>query len=187
MKTQLLAQIHSPSIPNFSLFTTPEAFQVLPELLDELLNQEQSKFQHLLKKSKESLTFEDFVQPSSLAYLRSLLNHINQVDSSEQIRQIIADFRPKYENFSNEVAYSQPYFELLQRAEEHFTLDPDQKRILELAIRDYKLRGIDLDPQKQAQLKQINTQLSQVAETFQNNVVDEQAAFSYHFETDKAL
>lgn len=122
-----------------------------------------------------------------MEYLRNILNHLNQVDANEQMRKVISDFRPKYEDFANEVAYSQPYFELLQRAQDHLPLDTDQRRVIEIAIRDYTLRGIALSEDKQSQLKEFNKAISAVAEHFQNNVVDEQAAFSFFFPNDASL
>ena len=144
MKTKLLDELQSNWILNFSLFQTPEAFAILPELLWELLEQEKTDFQTLIQKNNESLTFEDFVPESQLDYLWKIINHLDAVEASEEIRAIIADFRPKYEDFVNEVAYSQPYYQKILRASEHFEKNPDQQRWFDLTLKAFEQRGIAL-------------------------------------------
>ena len=182
MKTKLLNELQTPEIPNFSLFRTPEAFAILLDLLWELLEQEKADFQTLIHKNNESLTFEDFVPESQLVYLWKIINHLDAVEASEEIRAIIADFRSKYEDFVNEVAYSQPYYQKILRASEHFEKNPDQQRWFDLTLKAFEQRGIALPAEEQAQLKNLNKQLSELGEKFQHNVVDEQSAFLLYFD-----
>lgn len=182
MKTKLLNELQKQGIPNFSLFQTSEALAILPELLLELLEQEKADFQALIQKTNESLTFEDFVLESQLAYLWKIINHLDAVETNQEIRAIIADFRPKYEDFVNEVAYSQSYYQKLLRASEHFEKNPDQQRWFDLTLKSFEQRGIALPAEEQEQLKNLNKQLSELGEKFQHNVVDEQLAFLLHFD-----
>jgi len=108
------------------------------------------------------------------------------VEASEEIRAIIADFRPKYEDFVNEVAYSQLYYQKLLRASEHFEKNPHQQRWFDLTLKAFEQRGIALPAEEQEQLKNLNKQLSELGEKFQHNVVDEQSAFLLYFD-DEAL
>lgn len=185
MKTKLLDELQKQGIPNFELFKTPEALAILPDLLWELLEQEKADFQTLIQKNNESLTFEDFVPESQLAYLWKIINHLDAVEASEEIRAIIADFRPKYEDFVNEVAYSQPYYQKILRASEHFEKNPDQQRWFDLTLKAFEQRGIALPAEEQAQLKNLNKQLSELGEKFQHNVVDEQSAFLLYFDDEE--
>lgn len=182
MKIKLLNELQKKWIPDFSLFHTPEAINLIPDLLWELLDQEKADFQALLSKENESLTFEDFVPESQLAYLWKIINHFDAVAANEEIRAIIADFRPKYEDFVNEVAYAQPYYQKLLRANEHFEKNADQKRWFDLTLKAFEQRGIALPAEEQEQLKNLNKQLSELGEKFQHNVVDEQSAFLLYFD-----
>lgn len=182
MKTKLLDELQSNWILNFSLFQTPEALAILPDLLWKLLEQEKTDFQTLIQKNNESLTFDDFVPESQLAYLWKIINHLDAVEASEEIRAIIADFRPKYEDFVNEVAYSQPYYQKLLWASEHFEKNSDQQRWFDLTLKAFEQRGIALPAEEQEQLKNLNKQLSELGEKFQHNVVDEQSAFLLYFD-----
>ena len=74
MKDKILAEVRKHWIPNFGLLRQKESLDVLPELLNELLEIEKEKFKKLINKDNESLTFDDFIEPSDLDYLWRLLN-----------------------------------------------------------------------------------------------------------------
>ncbi len=181
MKAQLLHELQKGGIPNLSLFKTPAALTLLPGPLWELLEQEKTDFQAFLAKENESLTFDDFVKSFPLAYLWAILKHLDAVESSKEMRKIISEFRPKYQDFWNQVAYSQPYYQKMLRASEHLLQTADQKRWFELYLKSFQHRGIALSAEKQEQLKSLNKQISEAGEQFQHNVVDEQSAFLLHF------
>lgn len=187
MKSTLLAELQRSDFPELSLFQKPEALAVLPALLNELLEQERADFHQLLQKTRESLTFEDFVEASTLDYLRTLLNQLDSLGMIPGMRQIISDFRPQYEDFTHEIAYSQDYYQLLLSSQAQFSRTSDQKRWFELQIKAYQQRGIALSPEDQHTLKELNKQLSALGEEFEHHVVDEQSAFLFRFLDASAL
>ena len=187
MKDKILAEVRKHWIPNFGLLRQKESLAVLPELLNELLEIEKEKFKKLVNKDNESLTFDDFIEPSDLDYLWRLLNHIDNCYEWQEMRDIISNFRPQLEDFINEESYSKPYYEKLLFMRKKEDLNSDQKRILDLWIRNYKQRGIDLEEDKQEELKAINKEYSMVSEKFQHNVVDDRAQFSYYLEDDSII
>jgi len=75
-----------------------------------------------------------------LYYFWSLLNHLENVDTNDKVRDIIENFRPKLQDFSNDLAYSKPYFQKLEYVFENTSLDSEQKRIMEKRIKAYKDR-----------------------------------------------
>ena len=182
MKTKLLNELQKQGIPNFSLFQTSEALAILPELLLELLEQEKADFQALIQKNNESLTFEDFVPTFPVAYLWKIVKHLDTVETSKEMRKVISEFRPKYQDFWNQVAYSQPYYQKMLWASKHLNLNADQKRRFERYLKSFQHRGIDLPKEKQEELKALKKQLSKLREKFQHNVVDEQSAFLLYFD-----
>ena len=66
-------------------------------------------------------------------------------------------------------------------------LNADQIRILELEIKYFKQRGIDLDEKIQEQIKEINKKISEISEKIQNNVTDEQSHFLINFPDNKSF
>lgn len=63
------------------------------------MEQEKADFQTLIQKNNESLTFEDFVPTFSVAYLWKIVKHLDTVETSKEMRKIISEFRPKYQDF----------------------------------------------------------------------------------------
>ena len=58
-------------------------------------------------------------------------------------------------------------------------LDEEQKRVMHLAIKSYKDRGIDLEKEKQDRLKELNKTISKLSDKFSNNIVDDEEMFEY--------
>lgn len=187
MKTKILAQLQYTGLPDFQLFTVPEALSLFPQLLEELLAQDQAVFHTFLEKQDQDLIFEDFIPISQLDYLWKVLNHLDSVDANQEIRALISSFRPQYEDFLNEVTYSQEYYQKLLWGQAHLEQTEDQKRWFELQIKAYQQRGIHLPLEQQEELKAINKQLSSLGELFQHHVVDEQSAFRLVFDDEKAF
>jgi len=133
------------------------------------------------------ITFELFEEFSLLDLFFSLLNHLQSVNSSEKIRTIIEEFEPKYVDFSNYVAYSKRYYDMLVFCRKNCKLDDEQKRILDLSIKAYEVRWINLDKEKQDKLKEISKSLSNLSLKFWNNVLDSQKEFYYVFKNDTLI
>jgi len=187
MKDILLKELRKEWFPNFSLFLEDKALEEMMELLEELLEERKKQIDSFLEKKNEELQFDDLIQESLLSYLWKILNHLDQVENNLKLRDIISEFRPKIEDFYNELAYSKEYYNKVLWIQNNLSLDNDQKRILELEVKDYKQRGIDLAEDKQLRVKELNKEMSQVWEKFQHNVVDEQSEFIYYFEDDSTL
>ena len=187
MKDKLIAELKKNWIPDFSLFRQKEAFSVLPELLDDLLREEKEKFEALIQKKGNELQFSDFVESSDFDYLWRIINHLDNCYNESELRNIISDFRPHLQDLVNEQQYSKEYYEKLLWMRDNYPLDADQKRIIELWIKNYQQRGIDLPQNQQEEIKKINKEYSKQSEIFQHNVVDDQAGFLYHLEDDSTL
>ena len=179
MKSKLLNELRKWWIPNLKLFIKKESLDILPELLKELLQVEKDKFNKLINKENIEIQFDDFIEDSLLDYLWRILNHLDSCYNVPELRDIISNFRPELEDLINEEAYSYPYYQKLLWMRDNLELTNDQKRILELWIKNYQQRWIDLEKEKQDILKELNKEYSEKWEKYQHNVVDEQASFSY--------
>ena len=145
MKSELLNELKKWWIPNLKIFLKQEPLDILPELLKELLQEEKDKFATLLNKENISLEFDDFIEDSTLDYLWRIINHLDSCYNVPELRDIISNFRPELEDLINEEAYSYPYYQKLLWMRDSLELTNDQKRILELWIKNYQQRWIDLE------------------------------------------
>ena len=180
LKQKILEELQKKEFPDLKFLYSKEVLDVALEVLRELLKEEKQKFENLLKTSKEEITFDTFEDEDLLEYFWNLLNHLQAVNRSDKIDKIIETFEPEYLDFANEVAYSKPYFEMLVYCLENCKLDWEQERILKERIKNFKLRWIDLEEDKQEQLKEITKKLAKLSQDFTNNIVKDQAKWSYH-------
>ncbi|PZM86518.1 hypothetical protein DLH72_00785 [Candidatus Gracilibacteria bacterium] len=179
LKEKIIEKLNYSGFPDLKFLGSKEVLDLALEVLEELLEKEKKEFYKFLEKKNETLVFDDLEDDSLLDYFWSIINHFENVESSEALRKIIEEFMPKLQDFGNEVAYSKPYFEKISYMRENLELDLEQKRILDLAIKAYKDRGIDLEEEKQEELKKINKKLSELSEKFGNNIVDSKKEFEY--------
>jgi Zn-dependent oligopeptidase len=75
-----------------------------------------------------------------MSYFWSLLNHLNNVKSSDKVREIIENVEPKLTEFGNEIAYSKRYFEMFEYCLNNCKLDEEQRKIIEDTVKHYKIR-----------------------------------------------
>lgn len=178
-KEKIIQELKNKKFPDLKFLFSNEVLDMASEILEQELENEKVKFEDFLKLENSSLTFDSFEDESILDYFWSLLNHFESVESSDKVRNIIENFRPKLQDFSNEVAYSKPYFEKLEYVNNTLSLDLEQKRIMDLRIKSYKDRWIDLPIEKQAEIKKINKKLWELSDKFTNNIVDDEKTFEY--------
>lgn len=179
LKEKVLIELWKKEFPDLKLLFSTEVLDISLELLDELLEKEKQDFEELLKIENKDLTFESFEDESPLDYFWSLLNHLENVDSSDKCREIIENFRPKLQDFSNEVSYSKELFEKYVYVKENLELDEEQKRIMYLRVKSFTDRWIDLPLEKQNRIKEINKKLWELSDKFTNNIVDDEKTFEY--------
>jgi len=179
LKEKIISELKNKKFPDLKFLFSNEVLNMASEILEQELENEKVKFDDFLKLENSSLTFDSFEDESILDYFWSLLNHLESVDSSEELRNIIETFRPKLQDFSNEVAYNKAYFEKLEYVNNALSLDIEQKRIMDLRIKSYKDRWIDLPLEKQEEIKKINKKLWELSDKFTNNIVDDEKTFEY--------
>lgn len=165
-KQKIYSELQKTGFPDLKLLYSPEVLLLAPEILEELLEKERRDFFELLETKDEDIIFKTFEDFSLLDYFFTLLEHYQGVNNDEEVRKIIEDFEPKYIDFGNEISYSKRYYEMLKICLSTQNLNTEQARILEKSIESYEVRGIALPEEKQAELKEISKQLSELSQDF---------------------
>jgi len=179
IKEKVLQELNNKQFPDLKFLFSEEVLNISIEILDELLEKEKKDFENILNIEDEKLNFNLFEDDSLLDYFWSMLNHLENVESSDKVRNIIESFRPKLQDFWNEVSYSKEYFSKYVYVNENCELDEEEKRIMYLRIKSYKDRWINLEVEKQDRIKIINKKLWKLSDKFTNNIVDEEKTFEY--------
>ena len=118
----------------------------------------------------------------------SPVSHLNAVCNNAELRAAYEACLPKLSEFWTEMGQNKPLFEAyaaLAKSPEAATFDVAQKTILEHALRDFRLSGIDLPAEQQKRYGEIQMKLSELGSQFSNQLLDATQAWSKHV-TDEA-
>lgn len=150
---------------------------VMPAI-ENILNDNLKKIEKLT--TEQPRTWAELIKPlealdDRLHRAWSPIRHLNAVMSSEALRKVYNECLPKISDYSTQVGQNKALYEAflgIKNAPEFSDLDSAQKKVIQNALRDFKLQGIALSPEKQAQFKTLKKQLSELESKFQDNVLD---------------
>jgi oligopeptidase A len=120
---------------------------------------------------------------SRLDQFWGMVSHLNSVCNSNEIRDVYSACIPKLTIYQSKIGHNHSLFERLlaiKESAEFAKLHYAQKKAIENNIRDFKLSGIDLSAQAKERYTNICQRLAELANTFEQNVLDATAAFKYH-------
>jgi oligopeptidase A len=159
-----------------------EASHALPAM-QKVLADNRARLQELT--SQRAPTFASLVVPvEDLSYrlsrVWSPIGHLNAVANSTEMREAYNACVPLLTEYSSEVgqngALQAAYAYVLEH--EAQSLEPAQLKVLENALRDFRLAGVDLPPEKKLRAREVQQQLAQLSTKFSENVLDAARAFS---------
>jgi oligopeptidase A len=138
-------------------------------------------------------TWRDFVQPLEDANERlhrawGIVGHLNAVMNNPELREVYNANLPKVTLYYTELGQHEGLFakfKALRASREFDALSRAQKKIVENELRDFRLGGAELAPDKKARFKQISERLAQLSSRFSDNLLDATNAFG-HFVSDPA-
>ena len=130
-------------------------------------------------------TFASLVIPvEELSYrlsrVWSPVAHLNAVANSTAMREAYNECVPLLTAYSSELgqnaALQAAYAHVLRH--EGGALEPAQRKVVENALRDFRLAGVDLEPQQKARYCEVAQRLAQLATKFSENVLDAGRAYT---------
>ncbi|GAB4270290.1 MAG: oligopeptidase A [Methylomicrobium sp.] len=137
-------------------------------------------------KATEHYTWSNLIEPIANAEDRlekawSPVSHMNSVVNSEALREAYNACLPMLSDYSTEMGQNEALFNAYQtiaQGSEFEHYDKAQKKIVDNALRDFKLSGIDLEPAKKQRYKEISQRLSKLTSRFEENLMDATNAWS---------
>lgn len=180
--------INLPALPAFSAI---KAEHVAPAL-DSILQENRDQVAALLA-SEQSPSWEALIEPISLLNNRlerawSPVSHLNSVMNSDALRETYSNSLPKLSAYGTEMGQNQTLCAAYQHiADNADTLDAGQRRVIDNALRDFRLSGVDLPGDKKARFKAISQELSSLSSDFSDNVLDATNAWSKQIDGAGAL
>jgi oligopeptidase A len=168
-------------LPRFAAFR-PEA--VTPAI-DTLLAEGRSAVAHAESGSTPA-TWAAFVRPMEDATERlgrawGMVGHLNGVADTPELRAVFNENLPKVTEFWTSLGQSAALFEkykALRASAEYASLSPAQHRIVEHALRDFRLGGAELVSPGRERYAAIQERQAALAQKFGENVLDATKAFT---------
>jgi oligopeptidase A len=112
--------------------------------------------------------------------------HLHAVMDNPELREVYNANLPKVTKYWTELGQNQQLFEkyqALKRSSAEFArLSPTRKKIVENALRDFRLGGAELPPEKKKRFAEIQEELSSHGAKFSENLLDATNAFSLFVE-----
>lgn len=166
--------LNQTDLPKFSQI---EPHHIVPAI-KQLIQENREAIEQAL--NQESYTWENFIMPlaevgDKLNRAWSPVSHLNSVKNSTELREAYEACLPLLSEFSTWVGQHQGLYQAylqLRNSTEFTTYSEAQKKVIENALRDFKLSGISLPSEKQKRYGEITARLSELSSKFSNNVLD---------------
>jgi oligopeptidase A len=127
-----------------------------------------------------SVSWDNFVVPLEEATERlgrawGVVNHLNHVMDTPELRATYNENQPKVTEFWTELGQNEALFgkyKQLHASPEFVNLTPARKRIVENALRDFRLGGAELPEKQKERFAEIQEEQAKLSTRFSENVLD---------------
>ena len=162
-------------LPRFDAVKPEHVTPAITELLDE--NRAVVK---ALEKPMMMVTWDNFVEPlenvtERLGRAWGIVGHLNAVADTPELRATYNGNLPKVTEFWTELGQNLALFDKyksLRASPEYETISPARKKIIENALRDFRLGGAELPDDKKARYAEIQEKHAALTTRFSENVLD---------------
>ena len=180
-------------------FDLPPYSEIRPEhvepAVDSILGDNRVALQELLSRPAESLDWSTLVvgldeMNERLSRAWGPVSHLNAVRNNPELRAAYEACLPKLSAYATELGQNADLFaayQALSLSPEAAGFDVAQKTILEHALRDFRLSGIDLPPAEQQRFGAIRMKLAELGSRFSNQLLDATQAWTKHVTDEAAL
>ncbi|HHS99259.1 MAG TPA: M3 family peptidase [Thiomicrospira sp.] len=169
------------NLPEFELFHVEH----IEPAVDQLLADNRAAIASLVGMS-ETPTWENFVEALEVIDNRfervwGPVGHLDSVKNSDEWHAAYTTCLEKVTEYYTEVGQNKGLFEkfnAIAESEAYNGYSLAQKKVIENALRNFRLSGIDLPDEQQKQYQEVSQKLSQLSSQFGNNVLKSTQAWS---------
>lgn len=169
----------------------PEHFEPAVDVLLEKAEQDFQALIHIQGERTAENTLKAYDRLGEGLYrVYGLLTHLNSVVTSPEIRAVLQAVQPKITAFYTRISLSQELYQGLKdfaASAEGQSLLGAKRRLLDVALDEFRRSGADLPADKKQRLEEINMRLSEITTNYSQNVVDSTAEFELIIEDESKL
>ena len=177
-------------LPRFSEIQPQHVRPALDQLLEELRDRKEKLFGEIAE-----FTWKSFVQPMEdmdemLHRMWTPVSHLNAVMNNESLRTVYNECLPLLSEYGTELAQDERVYAAYRQVSERKdfpTLSPAQQKIVNNALRDFRLAGAELNEKDKQAFKQNQKRLAELTSKFSENVLDATNAWEMVLTDEKQL
>ncbi len=162
-------------LPRFEAILPEHVTPAISTLLDE-----NRAIVKRLEAPMQKVTWENFVEPlddatEKLGRAWGIVGHLNAVVDTPELRATYNENLPKITEFWTELGQNLALFEkykALKAGSDYAALNPARKKIIENALRDFRLGGAELPEDRKTRFAEIQEQQAALSTKFSENVLD---------------
>jgi len=185
------------SNPLLELNGLPPFSKIKPEhvkpAVTELLDESRHLVEQLLQEN-DQYSWNNLVEPlddmdDRINRAWSPVGHMNAVVNSDALRETYNDCLPLLSEYGTEMGQHEGLYQAFRQiadGDEMKALDTAQQKVINNALRDFRLSGIELDQDARDRYKEIQQKLSRLSSQYSDNVLDATTAWHKQI-TDESL
>ncbi|GAA3942463.1 oligopeptidase A [Litoribacillus peritrichatus] len=186
--------LKNPELPHFSEIK-PEHVQPAVQQLIETNEKNIEALLADLGSDPTRVTWDNLITASDdwddlLGKAWSPVSHMNSVVNSDELRDAYNACLPLLSEYSTKLGQNQDLFaayKALSESSQYAELDEAQKQVIQYALRDFHLSGVDLPEDKKQRYSELKKELSELTSKFSENVLDATNAWSKLITDEQAL
>lgn len=184
----------NPLLENYQL---PPFSEIKPEHVEPAVTQAISQARQAVDKLLTQVshpTWETLVEPmedidASIDRVWSPVSHMNSVVNSDELRKAYNACLPMLSEFGTELGQNEDLYRAYKQladSEAYQSLDTAQKKVIDNAVRDFRLSGVELNQADRDEYKNITQKLTELSAKFEENLMDATHGWKKHI-TDKEM
>ena len=169
--------------PLLDLGQLPRFTEIKPEHVEPALDavlERNREYLRELETGVDAASWATLVQPledinEDLSKTWSPVSHLNAVKDSDALRTVYESCLPELSAYQTELGQNERLyagFKHIKEGSEFEALDVAQKKIIDNALRDFHLMGVDLPSKDKQRFKAIQQRLSSLGNQFDRNLLD---------------
>ncbi len=158
-----------------------------PKELETLLERQLGDIENIVNSSNSS--YMDILKPlqdleSELELFFTPLAHLNSVNNSDKTKEAYEKSLPQISKFHSKISQNEKLF---HKIESLSSTDLEESRVIQNSIRDFILSGAKLSMEKKKELEEINLELSELSNSFFQNLLDANSSYELVIEDSRYI
>ena len=180
------------TISDIPRFDAIRAEHIQPAL-EQIITDNRAAIEALLE--DDTADWEHFVQPfeeldERLSRMWDAVSHLNSVMDDEALRDAYRQCLPLISDYATDIAQDERIYARFSEVHDHpgfKRLTAPQRKLVDNALRDFRLSGVSLPADRKERYKAIQSQLSTLNNRFEHNLLEATDAYILHVTSETAV